>query len=315
MYPHGAAKRPVASKTTTKTKKTTTKAAAQRVAALLFGLNYTGTAVELQGCVRDVQNVAAFLRTQLRFPAESITMFTDADASTRYGTTRRGIMEQLAALARRSSSIDFIWLHYSGHGTWQRDRAAAGSGARAGAAAGAGAGDEPDGRDECWVPSDFETAGVILDDDIGAALRAFAPTTRIFFVSDSCHSGTVADLPYAWRVDGRSGVQPFRGSDISTAATKTTTAMPRIIALSGCLDTQTSADAYGLDASAPTSYSGALTTTLLRVLVEWPLARRSAFYAAARVATALRARRFSQIPLLSASFALTASSELTLTLA
>jgi hypothetical protein len=304
MHPHGAAKRPVALKTTTK-------AAAPRVAALLFGLNYPGTAAELQGCVRDVQNVAAFLRTQLRFPAESIAMFTDADASTRYGTTRRGIMEQLAALARRSSSLDFIWLHYSGHGTWQRDRAAAGGVS----GAGAGAGDEPDGRDECWVPSDFETAGVILDDDIGAALRAFAAKTRIFFVSDSCHSGTVADLPYAWRVDGRSGVQPFRGSNISTAATKTTTAMPRIIALSGCLDTQTSADAYGLDASAPTSYSGALTTTLLRVLVEWPLARRSAFYAAARVATALRARRFSQIPLLSASFALTASSELMFTLA
>lgn len=293
----------MASKTTP-----STKAAALRVAALLFGLNYPGTAAELQGCVRDVQNVAAFLRTQLRFPAESIAMFTDADASTRYGTTRRGIMEQLAALARRSSSLDFIWLHYSGHGTWQRDRAAAASGGVSGA--GAGAGDELDGRDECWVPSDFETAGVILDDDIGAALRAFAPTTRIFFVSDSCYSGTVADLPYAWRVDGRSGVQPFRGSITSKATTKTTTAMPRIIALSGCLDTQTSADAYGLDASAPTSYSGALTTTLLRVLVEWPLARRSAFYAAARVATALRARRFSQTPLLSASFSLTASREL-----
>jgi hypothetical protein len=33
---------------------------------------------------------------------------------------------------------------------------------------------------------------MILDDDIGAALCAFAPTARI--VSDSCYSGTVADL-------------------------------------------------------------------------------------------------------------------------
>jgi hypothetical protein len=274
-----------------------------RVAALLVGINYTGTDAELQGCVRDVQNVAAFLRTKLRFPPESIVTFTDAGAGagagaeTRHGTTRRGIMEQLTELARRSAALDFIWLHYSGHGTWRRDGVGT-------------AGDEPDGRDECWVPSDFATAGVIPDDEIGAALRAFAPTTRIFFVSDSCYSGTVADLPYAWRVDGRSGVQKFRGSLSSSTSSSTVPKLPRIIALSGCLDTQTSADAYGLDATAPTSYSGALTTTLLRVLQEWPLARYSAFYAAARVAAALRARRFSQIPLLSASYELTAADDI-----
>ena len=263
-----------------------------RTAGLLFGLNYPGTSSELQGCIRDVQNVAAFLRTQLGFAADAIAVFTDgrdASEASVAGTTRAGILAQLRALAARSAQLDFVWIHYSGHGAWRRDTS----------------GDEVDRYDECWVPSDYSTAGFLEDDVVGAVLATFAPSTRIFLVSDSCFSGTVADLPRAWRVDARASGVAVPALTPSAAATSLwRRAAPRVVSLSGCLDSQTSADAFGL---LPGVFSGALTTLLLQTLTSVPAAMRNIFTAASRVAAALRARRFTQIPLLCASFDLAAA--------
>jgi hypothetical protein len=267
---------------------------ATRTAALLFGLNYPGTASALQGCIRDVENVAAFLRTRLGFAADAIAMCTDgrdASAESVAGTTRAGILAQLRALAARSAQLDFVWIHFSGHGAWRRDTS----------------GDEVDRRDECWVPSDYSTAGFLEDDAIGAVLATFAPTTRIFLVSDSCFSGTVADLPRAWRIDARASgvaVPALTSSAAATSPWRRAAAAPRVVSLSGCLDSQTSADAFGL---LPGVFSGALTTLLLQTLTGFPAALRNMFTAASRVAAALRAQRFTQIPLLCASFDLAAA--------
>jgi len=49
-------------------------------------------------------------------------------------------------------------------------------------------GGKPDTMDETWLLYDTQ----LLDDDIFAALSSFKPGVRVFFMSDSCHSGTVA---------------------------------------------------------------------------------------------------------------------------
>ena len=64
-------------------------------------------------------------------------------------------------------------------------------------------------RDETLVPVDFQTRGQIRDDDILKTL--VLPMKEGVFVTclmDCCHSGTVLDLPYTFKADGkREGIQ------------------------------------------------------------------------------------------------------------
>lgn len=264
-----------------------------RKAALLFGLNYTHTSgPHLHGCIRDVENMAAFLRDVHGFTDTRV--YTDADESpaARAHTSKAGLLRHLrdfAAETRAASPpIDFVWIHYSGHGSWIRD-------ARRGAAK-----DESDGRDECLVPCDYETAGLLLDDELKTVWAQFAPGTRVVCVFDSCFSGTVADLKYSW---GTSRV-PVRKVEQAQDSPPS-----RVIALSGCLDTQTSADALGLVPADATLASGAMTSCLLMALSE-PDAPNDVFTVTARLRALLRSKGFSQVPLLTSSFNLTKDTRL-----
>lgn len=64
-------------------------------------------------------------------------------------------------------------------------------------------GDEEDGQDETIYPVDFKSAGHIVDDQIHdicvARLKAGVRLTTIF---DSCHSGSILDLPYVYSTKG-----------------------------------------------------------------------------------------------------------------
>ena len=199
--------------------------------ALLFGLNYEGTANELQGCVQDVVNIGAYLSRTLQLPAK---VCTDAKSTSAMAIVQ-GMYE--LALQSYSESLDYVWIHYSGHGSYVADRN----------------GDEKDGRDECLVPSDYATAGLIPDDFLVQLFRYFNPKTRVVFVCDSCHSGTICDVKYSWT------------SATKCAVENVLCAVPaRVITLSGCMDDQTSADAFIVLGDG--KYSGAMTSCLLKVL-------------------------------------------------
>jgi hypothetical protein len=129
--------------------------------------------------------------------------------------------------------VDNVWIHYSGHGSFVKDRE----------------GDEADGCDECLVPSDYERSGVISDDDIREVFTCFHPNTKVACVFDCCHSGTIGDLPYRW-VDYWRVSLSNRKFDIPA----------RVMTLSGCLDHQTSADAYSVANAG--EYEGALSGCL-----------------------------------------------------
>lgn len=97
--------------------------------------------------------------------------------------TRAAILRALKDLANQAVSGDFVFIHFSGHGTQQPDQN----------------GDESDGLDEVFLPADTQraTAGSrqipngITDDALGAAVAAIrAKGADVWFVLDSCHSGS-----------------------------------------------------------------------------------------------------------------------------
>lgn len=64
-------------------------------------------------------------------------------------------------------------------------------------------GDEDDGYDEVIYPVDFKQRGHIVDDQIHAICVApLQPGVRLTAIFDSCHSGSVLDLPYVYSTKG-----------------------------------------------------------------------------------------------------------------
>jgi len=64
-------------------------------------------------------------------------------------------------------------------------------------------GDEEDGYDEVIYPVDFKTAGHIVDDEIHYhVVRPLQAGVRLTAIFDSCHSGSVLDLPYIYSTKG-----------------------------------------------------------------------------------------------------------------
>lgn len=81
---------------------------------------------------------------------------------------------------------DSLVFHFSGHGSQQRNYT----------------GDEVDGYDETLCPLDFETQGMIVDDEINAAIvRPLPHGVKLHAIIDACHSGTVLDLPFLCRMN------------------------------------------------------------------------------------------------------------------
>lgn len=186
--------------------------------ALLVGCNYPGTTSELKGCHNDVDNIAKLLCDRFGYEMENITVLKD-DGISAYQPTRQNILQQLSNMIL--SGARQMYFHYSGHGTYVTDTS----------------GDEDDGRDECLVPCDYMTQGLLLDDHLHAVCRLMQSHQRLFCVLDCCHSGTGLDLGWnaVRRMNGRTTWVADRNAKI----------MPgHVVMLSGCQDNQTSADAW-----------------------------------------------------------------------
>ena len=157
--------------------------------ALLIGVN-TYTNLEerwwLKGPANDVRLVADYLTTNapVPFAPENVTVLTNGDAG---GTdpTLGAIRQAFADLTATVEPGDFVYLHFSGHGTQAPAQDAA---------------SELDGLDELFLPSDIgkwsNSVGVVenalVDDEIGTLIDGLrAKGANVWAVFDSCHSGTV----------------------------------------------------------------------------------------------------------------------------
>jgi len=241
--------------------------------ALLIGINYKGTSSELNGCINDVVNTKQVLMEQYHFEEKNISMLTD---DTEKKPTSRNIIQGLYHLAFQTYKEDIkqVWISYSGHGSYITDYSS----------------DEDDGKDECLVPLDYSTAGLITDDSLHHILGNFNPKTKVLFIIDACHSETILDLPYRY-VAGSKNVIENHSSQLKG----------QIVMLSGCRDDQTSADAYNIENSH--QYSGAMTSALLSTLKKfhytvrcWSLLKEMRLF--------LASRDYSQVPQLSCTFPL-----------
>lgn len=240
--------------------------------AVLFGINYVATPdARLNGCVNDVQDTAKALREL--YGITDTAVYTDE--TTPADVTAAGMIRRLNELAALSfnKALDFVWVHYSGHGSYMRDRN----------------GDERDGRDECIIPSDFQTAGVITDDMLNQVFSRFHPRTRVFCIFDSCHSGTIVDARYSWESARKAVVE----NPMSTVPCP-------LVSFSGCLDTQTSADAWNV--LGDRKFVGAMTACLLLLLRANPEGyRRDAFKLLEDLRASLKSKGFTQVPLLTST--------------
>ncbi|CAD2220621.1 metacaspase [Angomonas deanei] len=252
------------------------------VRALLIGINYYGTSSELSGCVNDVkQELATFQKTG--FPVEEMAILVDEKGFPNVTAlpTRANIIKYMAWLVKDARKGDVLFMHYSGHGTQTKSN------------------DQYEPYDQVICPSDYNTAGCIIDDDIFKILASTLPKgVRLTVLFDCCHSGSMMDLPY----------QFIGGNDISSSTDahmkqvrQNNFSQGDVLMISGCSDSQTSAD-VGNTATLGNGTSGAggagtqcLTYTLLNT--------KNLSYQDTLIKTRdmLKKKKFEQVPQLSCS--------------
>lgn len=242
--------------------------------AVLFGVNYCDTESELKGPVNDIENMKLFLKS-INF--DNICTYTDAVSGCRDDVTGKGILKILNNLVTESykDELDIIFLYWSGHGTSIE----------------CNDGDEDDGQDECICPVDYDTNGLITDDMLSDIIHMINHKTKVIFVCDSCHSGTILDLKYHYLIDSHKYLDTNRGGLV-----------PKIICISGCLDSQTSADAYNLYNMQ--KYSGALTSCFLDIMLLYPECKNNVFLLLSKLHIELQKFNLDQLPQLTSSYEL-----------
>lgn len=181
--------------------------------ALLFGLEYLGQPGELIGCKRDAEDFATYLKEHKHY--DNIRICTsDAETGAQFMIYKIYKM----AIDTWRTPIQEVCIYYSGHGANMPDYNR----------------DEHDGKDECLIPTDYQRAGVISDDLLRRVFKYFHPNTRVVFVCDACHSGSMCDLKYKW--NGAASIEQHQMSKCNA----------RIVSISGCKDDQVSWVGYDL---------------------------------------------------------------------
>jgi len=205
--------------------------------------NYPGTDNDLSGCVNDAKDWQAELKER-GFEA---ALLLDQSA------TKANIVREMRSLLEKAVSGDVVVFTYSGHGTWLPDDD----------------GDEPDNRDEALCPYDVRT-GVLIDDELYELFLEAARGVRVIFISDSCHSGSVARLAPA-SSDRKVRFMPlsaFLDDEPRLARARKVERTPArgrsragALLLSGCRDTE-----FSYDATFMGRPNGALTRVALDTL-------------------------------------------------
>lgn len=125
--------------------------------------HYNGWEGTLQACEFDANDMQALAEGKGFTTSVLLTKDATSDA------VQAGISEAADELGEG----DIFFLTYSGHGGQVPD---------------SNSDDDEDGKDETWVLYDRQ----LVDDELYALFARFEAGVRIFMLSDSCHSGSVA---------------------------------------------------------------------------------------------------------------------------
>jgi len=259
--------------------------------ALLIGINkYLIPGSDLRGCVNDVDDIKAALVEVCGFKKGDIAVLTDA------GATKKAMQAGITALVKASKKGDVAYLHYSGHGSNVPDDN----------------GDEADGRDEILCPANLDWDDPLRDDWLRTTLDGLRAGVGLTVVMDCCHSGTNTramlppDAPVKerylpspaelWAAETGRGLRRRVTTELrrSTPCTRkkadiVTADLPEVL-ITGCRDTQTSADAF-----INGRYNGALTFSLVEAIrgSKGKLTYRDLHD---RASAALKKKKFDQVP-------------------
>ena len=261
--------------------------------ALLIGINkYLIPGADLRGCVNDVLDLSDVLTEFGGFKKADITTLVDTAA------TKKATMAAIKGLVKASKSGDVALLHYSGHGSHvpddERHR------------------DETDGRDEILCPTDLNWDDTLRDDWLRETFGELRDGVHFTVIMDCCHSGTITRaieppdvpvkqrfLPSPWDIaaveSGRSlrtkVRSELRGSKRAARRSKdiVDADIPEML-ITGCRDTQTSADAF-----INGRFNGALTFGLVEAIraSKGKLTYRQLHE---RASAAIKKRKFDQVP-------------------
>lgn len=285
--------------------------------ALLIGINYIGSSNQLRGCINDVQNMQRYLIQGAGYNPGDIVMLTDDSREFVKQPTRDNMIRAMQWLVSNANPGDRLFFHYSGHGGEEKDLD----------------GDEVDGNDECIYPVDFNQSGSIIDDVLHDILIKPLPAgCRLTAIFDSCHSGTVLDLPFTYRAqDG--GIKEYNiwkdstgdGANILLGyATRNTGMMFQgakslfnkvtnyksgsqiekikqtkmspadIVMISGCKDNQTSADANEAG-----SFTGAMSWAFLTAMSQLQPGHAYTYLTLLQTLRVIMSNKYTQKPQLS----------------
>ncbi|KAG8922039.1 Ca(2+)-dependent cysteine protease [Tulasnella sp. 418] len=159
-----------------------------RKRGLFIGINYLAAPrAQLEGCINDAKKMRDFVITRFDYNEEDTLLLTDDTRDPRNYPSKANIIRAMLWLVQDARSNDSLFFHFSGHGGFVKDKD----------------GDEEDGYDEAIYPADYKKAGIIIDDYLHSILVQRLPMEcRLTAVFDSCHSGTVLDLPYIYSTQG-----------------------------------------------------------------------------------------------------------------
>jgi len=244
--------------------------------ALLIGINYINDKdSSLQGCIEDVINMRNMLIDAYDYEVSNIITLRDDDIDASHQPTRDNIINNFKKLAKESDTIEELWVHYSGHGSLLF-------------------GNKPINinmnmnNENILVPVDYTSKGFILDIELLAIVKTIKCKTVLLF--DSCHSGTMCDLP--WAIEYKNPLN-YTVTHINNIVISN----PNIFMFSGSKDTQTSVDSYNRENQ---QYVGAFTNAFINSL------RKNRHNVAFKVlyqdiCEYLSQHRFTQIPIFSSS--------------
>jgi hypothetical protein len=239
--------------------------------ALFVGINKFANYPQfaLNGCVNDARDMAALYKDLLGFKAADITVLTDAKA------TKATIMRLLKAMVAdaKKGKLGYLVFALSSHGTQMDDAS----------------GDEPEGKDEAFVPHDiaqkegrWDPARIISDDELHDLFTQLPAEVLLEVFLDTCHSGSGlrgAEFgPHAPRArfvappahEFRTRTARMRGFTLDrssrakqgeAASDQDAVAGAHHILWTGCKANETSADAY-FDGR----YNGAFTYHFVKVM-------------------------------------------------
>jgi len=210
--------------------------------AVLVGCSYPGTQAKLNGCINDVQCMAHLLKSKFGFLEHNIIVLRDDRQHADWFPTRMNIYRAIQWLMTGQQPGQSLFFHFSGHGSQQADRG----------------GDEDDGFDETILPTDYKTAGQIVDDELNQRLvRPLMTGVTLHAVVDACHSGTVLDLPYRTKL--KNGMFQWKGRP----NTRKSSAGGTVLQFGACRDSQVAQDTNRMSGSA---YTGAATFSFIQAI-------------------------------------------------